>query len=136
MGAPKGQKMVALWMEEEERDAFKTLCNTSGTDVSSVLRRFIRHALTEQSVELVAANAGSTSEVVNQDAYRAILKRLDGVERAMPKFDVDDLLKMRKEVLEGEFGTMRWRVGIVESQVQALGGSIAWQNKTEKSEIS
>ena len=33
---------------------------------------------------------------------------------------------MKKEILNGEFGSMRYRVGIIESQVQELGGSIAW----------
>ena len=51
----------------------------------------------------------------------------------MPNFDTDDLVLMKKEVLDGEFGTMRYRLGIDEEQVRSLGGTVAW-NKEETDE--
>lgn len=136
MGAPAGQKMVALWVDKEERDAFKALCSTMGSDVSSTLRGFIQQAIREQSLsyELVAAqNRSEAGPVAGVDpaVLKSVLKRLEGLERAMPKFDLEDLVRMRTEILEGEFGSMRYRLGVVESQVQSLGGSIAWDRGTD-----
>ena len=113
-------------------DAFKTMCRTLGTDVSTVLRRFIQTAIQQQSVEFVMARSetteGASAPVLEPEVLKAVLKRLEVLERSMPKFDVDDLVKMRKEVLDGGFGSLRYRMGVMEVQVQSLGGSIAWEN--------
>jgi antitoxin component of RelBE/YafQ-DinJ toxin-antitoxin module len=132
MPAQPDQKMVAVYVEQDERDAFKTLCRTLGTDVSTVLRRFIQTAIQQQSVEFVVARSetseGASAPVLEPEVLKAVLKRLEVLERSMPKFDVDDLVKMRKEVLDGGFGSLRYRMGVIEAQVQSLGGSIAWEN--------
>ena len=132
MPAQPDQKMVAVYVEQDERDAFKTLCRTLGTDVSTVLRRFIQTAIQQQSVEFVVARSetseGASAPVLEPEVLKAVLKRLEVLERSMPKFDVDDLVKMRKEVLDGGFGSLRYRMGVMEAQVQSLGGSIAWEN--------
>jgi len=108
MPAHADQKMVAFYVEQEERDAFKTLCRTLGTDVSSVLRRFVQTAIQQQSVEFVVARTevseGASAPVVEPEVLKAVLKRLEVLERSVPKFDLDDLVKMRKEVLGGGFG--------------------------------
>lgn len=131
MPAQPDQKMVAVYVEQDERDAFKTLCRTLGTDVSTVLRRFIQTAIQQQSVEFVVARSetseGASAPVLEPEVLKAVLKRLEVLERSMPKFDVDDLVKMRKEVLDGGFGSLRYRMGVIEAQVQSLGGSIAWE---------
>jgi DNA-directed RNA polymerase subunit H (RpoH/RPB5) len=122
---------VAVYVEQDERDAFKTLCRTLGTDVSTVLRRFIQTAIQQQSVDFVVARSetseGASAPVLEPEVLKAVLKRLEVLERSMPKFDVDDLVKMRKEVLDGGFGSLRYRMGVIEAQVQSLGGSIAWE---------
>ena len=132
MPAQPDQKMVAVYVEQDERDAFKTLCRTLGTDVSTVLRRFIQTAIQQQSVQFVVARSetseGASAPVLEPEVLKAVLKRLEVLERSMPKFDVDDLVKMRKEVLDGGFGSLRYRMGVIEAQVQSLGGSIAWEN--------
>ena len=131
MPAQPDQKMVAVYVEQDERDAFKTLCRTLGTDVSTVLRRFIQTAIQQQSVEFVVARSetseGASAPVLEPEVLKAVLKRLEVLERSMPKFDVDDLVRMRKEVLDGGFGSLRYRMGVIEAQVQSLGGSIAWE---------
>ena len=123
-------------MEQDERDAFKTLCRTMGTDVSTVLRRFIQTAIQQQTVEFVVARSetseGASAPVLEPEVLKAVLKRLEVLERAMPKFDVDDLVKMRKDVLGCEFGSLRYRMGVMEAQLQSLGGSIAWQTAPNK----
>jgi len=40
-------------------------------------------------------------------------------------------VRMRKEVLDGGFGSLRYRMGVMESQLQTMGGSIAWQDADE-----
>ena len=52
----------------------------------------------------------------------------------MPKFNEDDLVEMRQEILSGESGSMRYRMGIVEAQLQSLGGSIAWKSGPTESD--
>jgi len=132
MPAQPAQKMVAVYVDQDERDAFKTLCRTLGTDVSTVLRRFIQTAIQQQSVEFVLnrteTSEGASAPVLEPEVLKAVLKRLEVLERSMPKFDVDDLVRMRKEVLDGGFGSLRYRMGVMEAQVQSLGGSIAWEN--------
>ena len=127
-------------MEQDERDAFKTLCRTMGTDVSTVLRRFIQTAIQQQTVEFVVVRSetseGASAPALEPEVLKAVLKRLEVLERSVPKFDVDDLVRMRKEILDGEFGSMRYRVGVVEAQLQSLGGSIAWETAPNKTGTS
>ena len=56
-----------------------------------------------------------------------IMKRLDKVERIFNFIDETELEFMKNEVLGDEFGTMRNRVGVCESQLQEMGGSISWK---------
>jgi len=137
MGAKPGQKMLTVWVDEEERDALQTLCKTNGSSVSSVLRSWILNALAEQTTELVADNGGESDgpskSAVAPEVLKELMQRMTALEKDMPKFDTDDLVRMKEEVLGGEFGTMRYRLGIVEAQVQSLGGTVAW-NKEETDE--
>ena len=57
------------------------------------------------------------------------MQRVAFLEEQVPKFHRDDLDEMHREVLSGEFGSMRYRLGIVEALVQAQGGSIAWSEQ-------
>lgn len=137
MGAKPGQKMLTVWVDEAERDALQTLCKTNGSSVSSVLRSWILTALAEQSTELVAGNrdesGNSSKSAVAPEVLKELMQRMTALEKEMPNFDTDDLVRMKEEVLGGEFGTMRYRLGIVEAQVQSLGGTVAW-NKEETDE--
>ena len=130
--------MLTVWVDEEERDALQTLCKTHGISVSSALRSWILTAVTQQSTELVAGgSAGSVSPEkpgVAPEVLKELMSRMATLERDMPKFDTDDLVAMRDEVLGSEFGTMRYRLGIVEAQLQSLGGSIAWSAETTEQE--
>ena len=129
------KKQITMWVDSDERDAFQALCKTLGTDASSALRKFIQRSIQGQSVEFQVVDSSETpaaSGGVAPEVLTAILKRLEKVERAVPKFDIDDLMQMRKEILEGDFGSMKYRVGIVESQVQSLGGNIVWNDRPTK----
>ena len=142
MAAKPGQKMLTLWVDESERDALQTLCKTNGISVSSALRNWILTAVQEQSTNLVAAGSDSPTEAASKPTGAAVppemlkdlMQRLASLEKAMPKFNEDDLVEMRQEILSGESGSMRYRMGIVEAQLQSLGGSIAWKSGPTESD--
>ena len=139
MPAKPGQKMLTLWVDEAERDALQALCKTKGTSVSSVLRSWILAAIQEQTTELAptAANTpstGSSGAGVPPEMLKDLMQRLASLEKAMPKFNEDDLVEMQQEILSGESGSLRYRMGIVEAQLQALGGSIAWKSGSAESD--
>ena len=58
---------------------------------------------------------------------KSILTRLDALERQQPLLEKEELMFMKDEVLGDDMGTIRNRLGVVETQLQALGGSIAWE---------
>ena len=129
--------MVTVWMDESERDAFQTLCKTTGVSGSSVLRRWILTAIQQQTTEFVAASPNhapseGSGTAVPPEMLKDLMQRLASLEKAMPKFNEDDLVEMRQEILSGESGSMRYRMGIVEAQLQSLGGSIAWKSEPAK----
>ena len=62
---------------------------------------------------------------VDREVVKNILKRLDLVERSIPNYEIDELKKLRREILSGDFGSMKFRLGVIENQVQEIGGSIA-----------
>ena len=138
----EGEKQVSFYIDGEEKDQFNTLCKTMGISISAAKRNFMVRAIQEQNLgyDLIIANPPHPAPVkasqsgVDDAVVKNILKRLDNVEQSVPNFDVDELKKVRKEVLSGEFGSMRYRMGIIENQVQELGGSIAWTNKPQENE--
>ena len=112
-----------------------------GWSVSGVLRGWIKTALEEQSINVPVDGVASPPDVtapatdpVDTKVFKEVLHRLDDLERQLPDFNIDDLERMKKEVLDGEFGSMRHRIGVVETQVQALGGSIAWEKAVKDAE--
>lgn len=138
MAAPKGAKQITLWVEPEEREALQALCKTMGTSVSGVLRKWILTAIQEQTTDFVGAKKDSwdssidaVKATVEPETLKALMKRMEKLERTMPKFDMEDLMRIRSEVLEGEFGSMRYRMGVMESQLQSLGGTIAWETNKD-----
>jgi len=140
MAYKEGEKQVSFYIDGEEKDQFNKLCRTFGISLSQALRNYMVQAVQEQSLGIsVVAHDNPrrtpVSAVTTEDMEYSVdtrkmlsnaLKRIDSLERSVPKFDIDELKQMKKEILNGEFGSMRYRMGIIESQVQELGGSIAW----------
>ena len=130
-------KQLNVWVQSEEVEALRLLCKTEGISVSDVLRKWITRAVVEQTTELSVTETyeaeGQQKSSVAPETLKVLMKRMEAVERAIPKFDIDDLVKMKSEVLDGEFGSMRHRVGVVETQVQSLGGNIAWESSNQTS---
>ncbi len=132
----EGEKQITLWLDEKERNQFQSLCKTMGWSVSGVLRGWIKTALQEQSINVPVDGIASPPDVaqpvadpVDTTVFKEVLHRLDNLERAVPEFAIDDLERMKKEVLDDKFGSVRHRLGVVEAQLQSLGGSVAWDEK-------
>ena len=126
---------VSFYIDSKEREQFQQLCKTTGVSVSNTLRMWIQTALQSQSLNVETPPDGKTvtntvvattsSETNHQLAV--IKKRLDKVERIFNFINETELEFIKNEVIGEEFGTIRNRVGVVESQLQQMGGSISWK---------
>ena len=134
MPAKPIEKQITFFLEAEDRNQFQQLCKTTGISASMVLRSWVLSALKEQRIEMNVtpeATTTTTPQVVNSSIsdsqLKNILQRLDSLERQQPLLEKEELMFMKDEVLGDDMGTIRNRLGVVETQVQALGGSIAWE---------
>ena len=125
---------VSFYIDSKERQQFQELCKTSGVSVSNTLRMWIQTALQSQSlnvetppdVKTVTNTVGATTTSETNHQLAVIKKRLDKVERIFNFINETELEFIKNEVIGEEFGTIRNRVGVVESQLQQMGGRIAW----------
>ena len=134
MPAKPTEKQITFFLEAEDRNQFQQLCKTTGISASMVLRSWVLSALKEQRIEMNVtpeATTTTTPQVVNSSIsdsqLKNILQRLDSLERQQPLLEKEELMFMKDEVLGEDMGTIRNRLGVVETQLQALGGSIAWE---------
>jgi len=128
------EKQITFFLEAEDRNQFQQLCKTTGISASMVLRSWVLAALKEQRIEMNVTPEVTTTtapQVVNSSIsdgqLKSILTRLDALERQQPLLEKEELMFMKDEVLGDDMGTIRNRLGVVETQLQALGGSIAWE---------
>ena len=56
-----------------------------------------------------------------------LMTRIDSLERQQSVLENKDLEFIKDEVLGDDMGTLRNRLGVCESLLQSLGGSIAWE---------
>ena len=135
MSERPNEKQVSFFIDEKERQQFLELCKTTGISASNVLRMWVQSALQSQTLNVESPPDGKTvtntvvattsSETNHQLAV--IKKRLDKVERIFNFINETELEFIKNEVIGEEFGTIRNRVGVVESQLQQMGGSISWK---------
>ena len=126
---------VSFYIDSKERQQFQELCKTSGVSVSNTLRMWIQTALQSQSlnvetppdVKTVTNTVGATTTSETNHQLAVIKKRLDKVERIFNFINETELEFIKNEVIGEEFRTIRNRVGVVESQLQQMGGSISWK---------
>ena len=138
MPAKPTEKQITFFLEAEDRNQFQQLCKTTGISASMVLRSWVLAALKEQRLETnIAPEVATTttpqvvSSGISDGQLKNILTRLDALERQQPLLEKEELMFMKDEVLGDDMGTIRNRLGVVETQLQAMGGSIAW-NKIVK----
>ena len=96
------------------RDQFQPLCKTYNVSASTVLREWVESALT------VTKSISNTDKKVIEN----ILSRLDEVERNTAYLNDNQMQFIKEEVLGDAMGTLRNRMGVVENQIQELGGNI------------
>ena len=126
---------VSFYIDSKEREQFQQLCKTTGVSVSNTLRMWIQSALQSQSLNVetppdsrtVNTISGAVISSETNHQLAVIKKRLDKVERVFNFINETELEFIKNEVIGEEFGTIRNRVGVVESQLQELGGSISWK---------
>ena len=138
MSERSNEKQVSFFVDEKEREQFRQLCKTSGISVANVLRSWIQQSLIDQRIEvnvppdartLQLQNVSSTSQGSTYDdtVIKGMLERIDKVERIFNYIDEDELEFMKNEILNDKFGTVRNRIGVVETILQNSGKSIAWE---------
>ena len=138
MSERSNEKQVSFFVDEKEREQFRQLCKTSGISVANVLRSWIQQSLKDQRIEvnvppdartLQLQNVSSTSQGGSYDdtVIKGMLERIDKVERIFNYIDEDELEFMKNEILNDKFGTVRNRIGVVETILQNSGKSIAWE---------
>ena len=133
MPAREGKVQVTLWLEPEERDAFKKLCSLNESSVSGTLKDFIGRSIQRQSISFEHTSQGhigsskSTSDGMSYEQIKSITKRLTDVEMKVPSFDVQDLKRMKNEVLDGDPDSMKFRLSELEWKMEKLmAGSLVY----------
>ena len=138
MSERSNEKQVSFFMDEKEREQFRLLCKTTGISVANVLRSWIQQALKDQHIEvnvppdartlqLQTVSSAASSNSYDDTVIKGMLERIDKVERIFNYIDEDELEFMKNEILNDKFGTVRNRLGVVESILQNKGSSIAWE---------
>ena len=134
MVAKSTDKQVSFFLDEKDRDQWQKLCKTSGVSSSMVLRSWILSALQKQKIDVevvpeqVSYSAPRTIDNSKVDSLMTeLMTRIDSLERQQSVLENKELEFIKDEVLGDDMGTIRNRLGICESQLQALGGSIAWE---------
>ena len=135
MAHREGEKQVSFFIDEEEKIQFNALCKTMNVSVGVAMRNFIIKANQEQNlgIELPTSDRPLPHSMprqsgVDSEVMKGVMKRLDALERSLPEFEVKEFKKVTREVLSGDFGSMKFRMGVIENQINELGGSIAWNH--------
>ena len=135
MSEKPNEKQVSFFIDEKEREQFQQLCKTQGISASNVLRSWVQSVLQTQDLRVetppdgrtLTRSIGTTKQANDNHQLAVIKQRLDKVERIFNYINEQELEFMKNEVLGDEFGTIRNRVGVCESKLQELGGSITWK---------
>ena len=134
MVAKSTDKQVSFFLDEKDRDQWQKLCKTSGISSSMVLRSWILSALQKQKIDVEVApeqvSLSATKTIDNSKfdgQLNELMTRIDSLERQQSVLENKDLEFIKDEVLGDDMGTLRNRLGVCESLLQSLGGSIAWE---------
>ena len=138
MVAKSTDKQITFFLDEQDRDQWNQLCNTTGMSSSLVLRSWVLAALKNQKIDVEVAPEPvtySATQVVDNSKVDGLItqlmQRVDTLERQQGVLGQKDLDFIKYEVLGDAMGTIRNRIGVCETQLQSLGGSIAWERVVE-----
>lgn len=93
---------------------------------ANVLRKWVQTALKNGSLELSAASQdpNKTSNIDQEQVIQNILSRLNDLEKNTSYLNENQMQFIKDEVLGDSMGTLRNRIGVIENEVQELGGNI------------
>ena len=138
MVAKSTDKQITFFLDEQDRDQWNKLCKTTGMSSSLDLRCWVLAALKNQKNDVEVAPEPvtySATQVVDNSKVdgliTALMQRVDTLERQQGVLEQKDLDFIKYEVLGDAMGTIRNRIGVCETQLQSLGGSIAWERVVE-----
>ena len=108
------------------RDQFQTLCKTYNVSASTVLREWVESALKRGSLEQNVGpdEAKKNGRTIDERILETLITRVDQVERKTKYLNDNQMQFIKEEVLGDAMGTLRNRMGVVENQIQELGGNI------------
>ena len=129
MAQKPNEKQITFYIDEMERDQFQRLCKTMNLSAANVLRQWVWTAIKEGSIELQGAAQSTTKAVpttsnFDDQVIKNMLVRLDQIEKQTAYLNENQMEFIKDEVLGSNMGTLRNRIGVVEHQVQELGGNI------------
>ena len=125
MAGRPNEKQITFFIDEVEREQFQTLCKSLEVSGANVLRRWVQTALSTGTLELgAAAPDPNKSNISQEQVIKNILTRLNEIEKNTSYLNENQMQFIKDEVLGDSMGTLRNRIGVVENQVQELGGNI------------
>ena len=129
MAQKANEKQITFYIDGMERDQFQRLCKTMNMSAANVLRQWVWSAIREGSIDLERAATTSTKTItktsnIDESVMKNILVRLDQVEKQTAYLNENQMEFIKDEVLGDSMGTLRNRIGVVENQLQDLGGNI------------
>ena len=127
MAKKPNERHLTFCIDEVVRDQFQQLCKTLDVSAGSVMRSWVETALEKGTVDFSGSPESSKNSLSNSDkkVIQNILSRLDEIERNTAYLNENQMEFIKDEVLNDEFGTLRHRVGIVEKEIQEIGGNIS-----------
>ena len=117
---------LTFCIDKVQRDQFQTLCKTYDISASTILREWVESALKRGSLEQSVGpdEAKKNGRTIDERILETLITRVDQVERKTKYLNDNQMQFIKEEVLGDAMGTLRNRMGVVENQIQELGGNI------------
>ena len=117
---------LTFCIDKVARDQFQTLCKTYDISASTILREWVESALKRGSLEQSVGpdEAKKNGRTIDERILETLITRVDQVERKTKYLNDNQMQFIKEEVLGDAMGTLRNRMGVVENQIQELGGNI------------
>ena len=126
----ENEKHITLCIAGKQRESFQALCKTFDMSVANVMRKWVETALESGSIDIArtkekGTKGSTTLSNTDKNVINNILTRIDEIEKNTSYLNENQMEFIKDEVLNDEFGTLRHRIGIVEKEIQEIGGNIS-----------
>ena len=136
MAKRENEKHITFCIDSKQRDSFQALCKTFDKSVANVMRGWVETALERGDLDICqATNFGNKSQKnssksqsgsgIDRRVINELITRIDELERNTRYLNENQMEFIKDEVLGDSFGTLRFRMGIVEKEIQEIGGNIS-----------